>query len=601
MSGAHQQPAILATLQPKILRLRFLLVLGLIVAGTIVLFPRTTLAADEALTIKEVKPSVVQPEETFDLFFSKPVKVTSVKIGNANIEAPFYPKSIATQVRVTVPADIGPGRHQITVLTEGATEPVSDLVNVAPSIIGLRKNKDAPLEFSRVVVAGGKYILQFSEKIPPEIRQKLKVSLDGTKEVFFSIPEDDYLLIEIPDVTNKWTVLGYAERTYSLQVRADGTLLRKEVRVRVQSIYAMYVRASFILLVLILVIYGLCKVFRVPEGRPRYNFLKMLLLEQENQTYSLSRAQFLGWLGVIIWCYLFLYYFQGFVEEKWQFPELGKAIYAFIISLGTLIAAQATSLGQGVKGAGQEHPSLADLVVHGGVLALDRVQQVIWTLVALGMFVRLTVSSYETATGLPPIPTELLALMGLSSAGYLGGKLVRGPGPVIEEVSVPEDGTVTMSIKGRHLSKDGFVWLDGVQLPKDNVHPKADDPDDPVKFAKELEVTLDMTVDAWNSQPHVVTMVNSDAQRADWRTAIKILKVTPDAPDAEQKVRLTIKTAYVTTDATIEAKDGSSFKATQDPVNRNLFTAVVDATWPQQPHELSLTSENQQSTFSYKP
>ena len=104
---------------------------------------------------------------------------------------------------------------------------------------------------------------------------------------------------------------------------------------------------------------------------------------------------------MIAWAYLFLYYAHGLLETNWSFPKFGNAIYAFLISLGTLIAAQATSLGMGVKGAGEEHPSVADLVVHGGVLALDRVQQVVWTLIALGMFLRITISSYETASSLP--------------------------------------------------------------------------------------------------------------------------------------------------------------------------------------------------------
>src|SRR5207302_7513248 len=37
---------------------------------------------------------------------------------------------------------------------------------------------------------------------------------------------------------------------------------------------------------------------------------------------------------------------------------------------------------------------------------------------------------------LPEIPQNFLYLMGVSSAGYLGGKLVRKPGPVIKTLSV---------------------------------------------------------------------------------------------------------------------------------------------------------------------
>jgi hypothetical protein len=302
---------------------------------------------------------------------------------------------------------------------------------------------------------------------------------------------------------------------------------------------------------------------------------------------------------VIAWAYLFLYYAHGLLETNWSFPKFGNAIYAFLISLGTLIAAQATSLGMGVKGAGEEHPSVADLVVHGGVLALDRVQQVVWTLIALGMFLRITISSYETASSLPEIPTELLTLMGLSSAGYLGGKLVRGPGPVVEQVTIPDAGGI-LNIKGQHLSKDAFVWLDGVQQPKDKVKPKVDDPDQPLKFAKEIEVTLEMTLVNWRATEHAITVVNPDAQRADWRTLPEIVKVTAGQP-VQNKVTLRIDTAHVVKGAMLNLADAPNTTVRQDDANPNLFTAEVDSTWPNQPHELTLTSNGRLSKFNFKP
>jgi hypothetical protein len=358
----------------------------------------------------------------------------------------------------------------------------------------------------------------------------------------------------------------------------------------------MYLGALGVLALLTLLIYVLFRVFyKVATGQQRFNFVKMLLLEQENQTYSLSRAQFLGWLVVIIFCYLFLYYAHGFIEGKWYFPNLGNAVYAFFISLGTLVVAQGTSLAQGPKGAGELHPSLADLVVHGGVLALDRVQQVIWTLIALGMFVRITISTYATASALPEIPMELVALMGLSSAGYLGGKIIRGAGPIIEDV-VPS-GSLVLNVKGRQLSKDAFVWFDGAQMAKDKVEPVADDTSDPVKFAKELKLTLDMTMEGWNTGRHAITVINPDAQRADWRTPLEI-DITPGAPDADGKVTLTIKTAHATKGATVTVPDG---KAVQDDADPNKFTAVVDAAWLKEPHDVVLTSEGEKVVGKYRP
>jgi hypothetical protein len=308
----------------------------------------------------------------------------------------------------------------------------------------------------------------------------------------------------------------------------------------------------------------------------------------------------MGWLIVIIWCYLFLYYVHGYIEDSWGFPNFGNSIYAFLISLGTLVAAQATNRGIGVKGAGEEHPSVADLVVHGGVLALDRVQQILWTVLALGMFIRITVSTFATADALPEIPTELLALMGLSSAGYLGGKLVRGPGPVIDQVT-PREGSVVLNIVGKHLSKDLFVWIDGNQIAREKVTVKADDPDDPLKFAKELEVTLDISMAVWNAKDHAVTVINSDAQRADWRTSAKILNVKPGDPSGG-RVTLTINGAHIAKGASIAVADADDkTTVTQDVNDPNLFTVSVPEDWVKAPHDLTLTSGAQKSTFKFTP
>jgi hypothetical protein len=356
----------------------------------------------------------------------------------------------------------------------------------------------------------------------------------------------------------------------------------------------------------LLLLYIFYKVKRLAEKKKgqgpqqqSYYFLKMLLIEPENQTYSLSRAQFFLWTVIIAWCFLFLYYAHGLVEEKWSYPNMGNAIYAFLISLGTLVASQATNRGMGVKGAGEEHPSIADLVVHGGVLALDRVQQVIWTLIALGMFIRITVTTYATASALPDIPNELLALMGLSSAGYLGGKLVRGPGPVIEQVT-PREGSVILNVKGKHFSKDAFVWFDGTQLTKDKVTVKAEDPDDPLKFAKELELTLDISIADWHGKDHAITVVNGDAQRADWRTSAEIIEAKAGQP-ANGKVPLTIKGARIARGATIEVVDAGGVSPEQDKNDPNLLTALVPEAWAKSPHNLILTSGGTRSTFRFTP
>lgn len=555
-------------------------------------------------SIINVEPKVTHPDGIVTVTFNKEVTPSSVKIGAT--DATILSKEPA-RITVKVAPNTQLGTQDITVtLADGAASPLRSSITVAPEVAGLKAHKDAKIQLRRVAVAGGEIIIQFNGSIPSEMKQKLAVTIQEDwkpdpkkpedkkpedKEAAFTIPQNDYLILQVPEDLDP-------AKSYTVQVLADGTPLERKPKLRVKYVSSMYIWASLALGGLILLIYLLYKLFyKIPAGQTRYSFLKMLLLEQENQTYSLSRAQFVGWLTVISWCFLFLYYARGYVEESWAYPKLGNAVYAFFISLGTLVAAQATSIGQGVKGAGEVHPSPADLVVHGGVLALDRVQQVIWTLIALGMFLRITVSTYATATALPDIPPELLGLMGLSSVGYLGGKLVRGAGPVIEQVTV-RAGSVILNIKGRHLSKECFVWLDGVKQPKDNVTPKADDPDSPLQFAKELEVKLEISMEDWYAKDHALTVINDDAQRADWRTGPEIIEATVAA---DKPTQLIVKGARLAKGATLEITGAADAKPVQDDKDPNLFTVEVPETWLKEAHELIVTSNGQKSSYTYKP
>ena len=534
-----------------------------------------------AQTTMEVKPAFVQPDGILTLTFSKPVKVKTVKIGT--VDATVVSPAPANTLNLTVPSTVGAGRQQITASADGEADALTGQVIVAPKILGLKGNKDGAVELSRVVLAEGEVLLQFSEKIPAEVREKLNVQLQETENqaITHSVPrwvaEDTYLILTLPEIPGDfWKV---ERKTFAVNVTAGGERLEKQTRLKILYRRWMYLWGSGVVLILIGLIYVLYKFYPrdIPNQR-RYNFVKMLLLEPENQTYSLSRAQFLVWLLVIVWCYLFLYTAHGFVEQNWFFPNLGNSVYAFLISLGTLLASDITNRTMGVKGAGEFHPSIADLVVHGGVLALDRVQQIVWTLIAAGMFIRITVSTYDSATELPDIPAQLLTLMGLSSAGYLGGKLVRGPGPVIEQVTtIP--GSVVLSIKGKHLSKDAFVWLDGVQQPKDNVIAKVDDPDDPVKFAKEVEVTLNITIDDWNTNAHAITVVNPDAQRADWRKAAgTTVGTAADTTTVGTGDTTTGTTGDTTTDTTTGATGGTTTGTTSDTTTGNTGDTTTGTT-----------------------
>src|SRR5262249_40584438 len=147
-----------------------------------------------------------------------------------------------------------------------------------------------------------------------------------------------------------------------------------------------------------------------------------------------------------------------------------------------------------------------------------------------------------------------LYLMGASSAGYLGGKLARKPGPVIDSI-IAQEGSIILKIVGRCLSRDASFLIDDLPVTvnlKDSglqaaaaaapapttdaeliVVRKDESSSDPGTLASELRLTLRDPA-AWaarngqsagllapNPPPDVdpnrrLTIVNPDGQKAVW-------------------------------------------------------------------------------------
>jgi len=90
-------------------------------------------------------------------------------------------------------------------------------------------------------------------------------------------------------------------------------------------------------------------------------------------------------------------------------------------------------MARGPKGAGEIRPRLSDLITMGGVVAPDRVQYLVWTIVgAIGYMLTIHSLDPREISSLPSIPTTLLALGGVSAAGYIGGRLASKVGPVVD-------------------------------------------------------------------------------------------------------------------------------------------------------------------------
>lgn len=197
------------------------------------------------------------------------------------------------------------------------------------------------------------------------------------------------------------------------------------------------VAAAAIALVLALLVLMLVKIFKRNQKETKYNVLKILFLDNETDTYSLSKFQFYLWTAASIFGYAYLAISKMIVQGG-QWPDIPETLPAIIaVGAGTAIGAQFVTNVRGPKGAGAEEPSLGDLVTSGGVAAPERVQMLVWTIIGVVGFCLAVVKHRPgLIQELDGVPTGLMYMMGLSSAGYLGGKLARKPGPIINELSI---------------------------------------------------------------------------------------------------------------------------------------------------------------------
>ena len=195
--------------------------------------------------------------------------------------------------------------------------------------------------------------------------------------------------------------------------------------------------AALIAIVLATIVFLLLFALKTAHIAEREYQLSLLFLDPETNTYSLSKCQFYLWTMAALFGYAYLYLSKVFVQEQ-GWPDIPSTLPGVIaIGAGTAIGSQFLTGVKGSKGAGDEHPSVADFVTSGGVVAPDRVQMFVWTLFGCAAFCLAVLQKGPgTINELSPVPDGMLYLMGLSSAGYLGGKLARKPGPVISEVSI---------------------------------------------------------------------------------------------------------------------------------------------------------------------
>jgi hypothetical protein len=202
-------------------------------------------------------------------------------------------------------------------------------------------------------------------------------------------------------------------------------------------------------------------------GPRRSGFLTALLLE--NGAFSLGKLQFYAWTAAAVFGYLFLAFARSLVQWRFELPEVPEGLPGIVgISAGTSVAAAAIGALSATRGPAGTKPSLADLIVTGGTVIVDRVQFLVWTIVAIVAFLAVVLTADPARIDtLPIIPNGLLYLMGLSAAGYLGGKFVRRPSPSLQTIAATDDAAnkkLSLVLKGRNLSKNASFRINDVAI-----------------------------------------------------------------------------------------------------------------------------------------
>jgi hypothetical protein len=292
----------------------------------------------------------------------------------------------------------------------------------------------------------------------------------------------------------------------------------------VDSRWAPVFYAAVVSLAILLVPIVLIKIGRVTYSvdQRQYSILRALFLEKETDTYSLSKFQFYAWTAAGVFGYILLTIAQSLVQGKFVFADIPKNLPGIIlISAATTATSQAITATKGAKGAGAIYPSISDFITTGGLVVAERFQFFVWTIVGVFTFLFLVVfSDPANITDLPQIPDGFLALMGISSFGYLGGKLARKPGPIMDEIAA-SIGSLILEIRGRKLSRTASFKIDNVDLTlSDTIVTgiEADDNSQPSDLFKTL--TLKIAEPEPNHQfvgvRHNFKLINPDGQEAEW-------------------------------------------------------------------------------------
>ena len=267
--------------------------------------------------------------------------------------------------------------------------------------------------------------------------------------------------------------------------------------------------------------------------------LAAFFLDRQTNSFSLSKFQVLAWTAVSVFGFVYLFLCRTLVQWNFTLPPIPEGLPTLLgVAAGTTVVATGITAQHGSKGAGPIHPSMADFISSGGVIAGERFQFFVWTLVGCLGFLGIILSSDPASlVQLPDVNGTFLTLLGISSAGYLAGKLVRSPGPIIQLLTISEitpgfgdnHAVMKLEVKGQNLSDQAMVKIDQKELgPKQFSIAGIAKQDSTANSPYYSTMLITLTeADSYLSGSHLLYLVNDDGQSATESFPLNPLSLDP--------------------------------------------------------------------------
>lgn len=152
-------------------------------------------------------------------------------------------------------------------------------------------------------------------------------------------------------------------------------------------------------------------------------------LENYQPTFSLARVQLLAWTIIISCSYIYVVFCLN--GDPGILVEINRtALLLMGLSLVTKAAAGAIDNSQTPDQQNRDEPStgfFTDILSDSEGVAMHRLQNFIWTVIAITVYISILLGTNEDPAQLPTLDNTLLVLTGISSVGYLGLKMSENP------------------------------------------------------------------------------------------------------------------------------------------------------------------------------